>query len=74
MESFSNKTLGFIIKPFMYEDVSMVLDNYFKTIEGDIRIDILAGNGCTPVRINTILYINAQNVYTEVITAKNLIL
>jgi DNA-binding LytR/AlgR family response regulator len=50
-ESFSKKTLGFIIKPFKYENISVILDNYIKTIKGDIRIDILAGNGCTPVRI-----------------------
>lgn len=69
-EAFSKKTLGFINKPIMYEKICEMISNCNKAIEYDISIDISMGNCIIPVKVSSIIHINAQNVYSKVITNK----
>ena len=72
--AFSKKTLGFVKKPFFLKDIYNILCNYKKDIDNSISIDLPTANGIIPVKTKNIVYINAQNIYTEVITEKEVYL
>ena len=66
-EAFGKKTLGFIQKPFKYEDIEEMIDKYFKTMNNDIIINIHIDDYDLPVKISSVPYIKARNYYSEVI-------
>lgn len=67
-DAFSSKTLGFITKPFQYEDLCRSLEDYKKTVDSFTTIEIPAEGGITSINVNRIIYVKAQNIYSEIIT------
>lgn len=73
-QAFSKKTLGFINKPFRYENICEKLQEYRRAVEADITIDISTSKGSLTIKVKNIICINAQHVYTEIVTEKELYL
>ena len=69
-EAFSSKTLGFIKKPFQYEDLCERLEDYKKAVATCTTIDIPTEGGITSINADHIIYVKAQNIYSEIITQK----
>lgn len=68
---FGKKTIGFMQKPVLYRDFCEKMVEYKKAKDAGIIIEIATENGISFIKAEKIIYIRAQNVYSEIITEKS---
>ncbi|HWT74594.1 MAG TPA: LytTR family DNA-binding domain-containing protein [Mobilitalea sp.] len=67
-DAFGKKTLGFLNKPYNYQNISNMILKCINILEEDVVIDVPISNNTIPIKASIIKYIKAENYYSEIIT------